>query len=94
MTNFSSYSQSQINSNSHSQEVNQTKKNNQFISNLQRLGNWLVTFLTSGNQVRIWQSSDRFGNTYWHAYDPQANLSIKGVSEEELRVWLEKRYYL
>jgi hypothetical protein len=45
------------------------------------------------NELRIWQSCDRFGNTWWHVYDPVTGKHSSVASEEELRIWIEKRYY-
>ncbi|MGE5660110.1 MAG: hypothetical protein ACM37W_26270 [Actinomycetota bacterium] len=53
----------------------------------------LATILTSNNQLRIWQTRDRFGNTWWHACDPTTGRSACVATEDELRLWVEQRYY-
>lgn len=52
----------------------------------------LVRYLTRPNEIRIWQVSDRQGETYWKAYDPYTNTSNYLSSENDLRVWLEQRH--
>lgn len=52
----------------------------------------LVQYLTRPNEVRIWQVSDRQGESYWKAYDPYTNTTNYLNSENDLRVWLEQRY--
>lgn len=53
----------------------------------------LIRGLTAGNELRIWQGYDRFGNEVWHAYDPGTDKHTCVDSEAKLRVWIEKRYY-
>ncbi|MGL5060643.1 MAG: hypothetical protein ACRC62_11750 [Microcoleus sp.] len=45
-----------------------------------------------GDEVRIWQTSDRDGNTWWHACDRVTGRSIEAVTESEMRAWLDRRY--
>ncbi len=52
----------------------------------------LVHYLTRPNEIRIWQVSDRQGETYWKAYDPYTNTTNYLNSENDLRVWLEQRH--
>lgn len=64
--------------------------------------NRLISFFTVSSEPRIWQSSNGLGPIFkgqsakqvlWNAYDPETGRSIYGVSETELRAWLEERYY-
>ncbi|MCA1993165.1 MAG: hypothetical protein LDL41_14180, partial [Coleofasciculus sp. S288] len=52
-----------------------------------------VEFFSSGHELRIWTTTDHYGNTYWHAYDPVTGKSTHLSSEDEMRVWIERRYY-
>ncbi|MEW6497542.1 MAG: hypothetical protein AB1589_34330 [Cyanobacteriota bacterium] len=54
---------------------------------------YIVSVLAQGQQPRVWQSCDRFGQTWWHGYDPATGRSICRDSEDKIRVWLEERYY-
>jgi hypothetical protein len=53
----------------------------------------LVTSIVQGQEPRIWQHTDRTGQVWWHGYDPNTGRSICVDSEEEMRIWLEERYY-
>ena len=63
---------------------------NLFANVLVKVGRKLVT---SNREPQIEQKSDRFGNKYWHVYDLRSNQSYSFSSEQEVRVWLENRYY-
>jgi hypothetical protein len=51
-------------------------------------------FLTAfdGEPIRIWQTSDSDGNTWWHGRDRKTGCSIDSATESEIRAWIEKRY--
>jgi len=53
----------------------------------------LIQYFTSRNDVQVWQKKDRYGHTYWQAYDPVTESKISLASEAEMRVWIEQRYY-
>jgi hypothetical protein len=52
-----------------------------------------VQFFANANEPQIWAKTDRYGNTYWHTYDPVSGRSVSLDSEAEMRAWLEQRYY-
>lgn len=56
---------------------------------LQRFFLWL----TSSQELRVWKTSERNGETGWHAYDPKTGRSICVASDAEMREWIERRYY-
>jgi hypothetical protein len=73
------------------------------LSGLQPVNRWLQNFLsyarahflgcmTNPNELKVWVVRDRQGRHRWYAYDPRTNRSAAGLSEAELRVWLEQRY--
>lgn len=68
-------------------------KNRKLFSWLNRIGEYLVAALFQGQELKIWQSTDRFGQTWWHAYDPVKDCFVSRDSEAEMRIWLEERYY-
>lgn len=45
-----------------------------------------------GDNLRIWQSSDNDGNTWWHACDRATGRSIKAATDDEMRAWIDRRY--
>lgn len=57
-----------------------------------RLGTWLVKVLTTSDELRIWVCETRDG-MLWHAYDPVSGQTRQFTSENELRVWIDQRYY-
>jgi hypothetical protein len=53
----------------------------------------LLTLLSGKTEPKIWRKRDRAGNWYFRVFDPVTNLSSTFSSEQEVRVWLEQRYY-
>jgi hypothetical protein len=45
-----------------------------------------------GNELRVW-SRTHHGRTTWYAHDPLNNRARQFYSEQELRFWLDNRYY-
>lgn len=68
-------------------------KKPKLFSLVNKVWQYIVTVLAQGQQPRIWQSCDRFGQIGWHGYDPVTERSVCRDSEDEIRVWLEERYY-
>lgn len=62
-------------------------------SGLKEILQRLLKFFVGGNQLRIWQTYDRAGNNWWHAYDPVTGRHTSVDSEAEMRSWIEQRYY-
>lgn len=62
------------------------------LSQLKNIWQYLITVLAPGKEPRIWQK-DRFGQTWWYAYDPVTERSVCRDSEDGIRIWLEERYY-
>ncbi len=62
-------------------------------SSLKRIGQLFIQFFASSSEPRIWTTTERYGNTFWHVYDPVSDKSKTLRSESEMRVWLEQRYY-
>lgn len=46
----------------------------------------------STNEPDIWQTTDRHGNLWWHAYDPVTGQTSYLSSEEEVLMWLDQRH--
>lgn len=53
----------------------------------------LVQVLSPSQEPRIQARSSQDGQTLFDAYDPVTQQRIRGVSEADLRAWLEQRYY-
>lgn len=50
-----------------------------------------IQHLTTGNHPRVWQVQQQ-GKSCWNAYDPVSQCRVEGLSESEMRAWLEHRY--
>jgi hypothetical protein len=53
----------------------------------------LVTFFTKEPEVQVTKRCDRFGNTWWEAYDPFSGKSVSFGGEIEMLDWIEKRHF-
>jgi hypothetical protein len=61
---------------------------------LPRIWQSLMNWIESSSELQVWQESDRHGCTCcWHAYDPMTGNHACFGSEEEIRIWIEQRYY-
>lgn len=49
--------------------------------------------LFGSSEPLIWQTTDRAGNTWWIIDDPLTGNRFHALSEEEVRVWIERHYY-
>ncbi len=45
------------------------------------------------NEIRVWQTYDRFGKNWWHAFDPLSGHYNSTDDEASMRAWIERRYY-
>lgn len=62
-------------------------------SKFQAIWQHFMLALICSNQLQIWQKIDRFGNSYWQAYDPKSGNSTFLGTEAEMRMWIEQSYY-
>lgn len=53
------------------------------------LQNWTTQYF----EPKIQSKQDFRGNSYFEVYDPVSRKSFTCGSEQEVRIWLEKRYY-
>lgn len=70
----------------------QPQPSSPLINALQQVGHALVRFLTDGQSPRI-QARQEGGQLVWRVYDPVSHQTKRFYSEDELRIWLEGRYY-
>ena len=61
--------------------------------NLHRIWDSLVNALANSSDPKITQRWDKLGNSYYQVYDPMTGRSGTFGSEQEIRFWLEERYY-
>jgi hypothetical protein len=76
-----------------SQEPGSRSNKLPLISVLDRIWQSLLTLLSSKPELRVWQTCDRAGHTWWNAYDPVKEQSARLGSEAEMRIWIEQHYY-
>ena len=50
--------------------------------------------LATCTEPQIREKHDRFGDTYFRVYDPQRDRYLDFHSQDEVRCWLDRSYYL
>jgi hypothetical protein len=58
-----------------------------------RLWDGLFQLLAPKTEPRISQKRESDGNDYYHVYDPVTGVSRTFGSEQETRIWLDRRFY-
>lgn len=53
----------------------------------------LLAFVTGSMEVQVEQRRDRQGQPYWAVYDPQTSQHHRFDTEQEVRIWIDQRYY-
>ena len=70
----------------------QKPQRSSFLSAMKQLWQLFVTAADT-DEIVIWQTSDNNGNTWWHGCDRMTGRSIEAATENEMRAWLDRRYY-
>ncbi len=73
------------------QQIQKPKLADRIQSKINQIFQQLIRGLITGDQPRVWRSSQQGKNT-WNAYDPVSRCQVEGLSESEMRGWLEQRY--
>ncbi len=60
---------------------------------LSRTGSALLTYFCGSTDLSVTVKRDLRGNTLFIAYDPVSQQRRTFSSEQELRVWVDQRYY-
>ncbi|BAW97944.1 hypothetical protein NIES970_29070 (plasmid) [[Synechococcus] sp. NIES-970] len=53
----------------------------------------LLDIFTYCNEPRISRKISRYGDIYFEVYDPVSNQNMNFGSEQEVKMWLEQKYY-
>lgn len=61
-------------------------------SAINQIGQFFLSLADGEDDLRIWQTSDRDGNTWWHGCDRATGRSTCVATEDEMRAWLDRRY--
>ncbi|PSB43217.1 hypothetical protein [Chamaesiphon polymorphus] len=60
-------------------------------SGVSELWQTLVAHVAGTGEPRVWQTRTEH-DRQWNAYDPSTQQTLRQVSSQELRVWLETRH--
>jgi hypothetical protein len=58
-----------------------------------KVGKGVLAFLLDNSEIKIIEKTDKNGNAIWEVDDRGKGRSLF-YSEEEVRAWLDRRYYL
>ncbi|MGI0484664.1 hypothetical protein ACN4EK_04445 [Pantanalinema rosaneae CENA516] len=59
---------------------------------LSKAWQFLTNLLMVRSELQIIQTPDRTGQLWWYIYDPSTGQTAWLESEDEVRIWIEKRY--
>ena len=59
---------------------------------INHIGQFFLSVIAGEDSLRIWQISDRDGNTWWHGCDRATGRSTRVATEDEMRDWIDRRY--
>ncbi|MEG4028868.1 MULTISPECIES: hypothetical protein [unclassified Microcoleus] len=62
-------------------------------SAINKIGQFLLYLISSEDELRIWQTCDHYGNTWWHGCDRATGRSTCVATDDEMRAWIDRRYY-
>lgn len=62
-------------------------------SAMNQVWQFFLSVATGENELRIWQTSDRDGNTGWHVCDRATGRSSCVATDDEMRSWIDRHYY-
>jgi hypothetical protein len=71
----------------------QQQNTRSFRSEVTEIWQAIVAHLECTSEPRVWQTQDQVGQDKWNAYDPASRQTLRQVSAQDLRVWLEERHY-
>jgi hypothetical protein len=59
---------------------------------INQIGQFFLSVVAGEDDLRIWQTSDRDGNTWWHGCDRATGRSTCVATDDEMRAWVDRRY--
>lgn len=62
-------------------------------SAMNQIGQFLLVAAVGGDNLKIWQTADRDGNSWWHGFDPLTGRSTWVATDDEMRAWIDRHYY-
>ncbi len=73
-------------------KLSEKQKGLSLFSAINKIGQFLLYLISGEDELRIWQTCDRYGNTWWHGCDRATGRSTCVATEDEMRAWLDRRY--
>lgn len=70
----------------------QKRLGKKLFAGLNPIWQYLVTIFTKQPELQVRQQFDRFGNSWWEAYDPVTGRSASFGSELDMLAWIEELY--
>lgn len=67
-------------------------KGRSIFSSINQVWQGLLAAASGENEVRIWQTCDRNGNTYWHGCDRATGRYTCAATDDQMRAWIDRRY--
>ncbi|WP_017303434.1 hypothetical protein [Spirulina subsalsa] len=67
--------------------------NNVVLPTLAKINQWFLTRSIRSHEPQIKLVFDHQGHELWKVYDPITGRQFRFMSEQEVRVWLDQRYY-
>jgi GTP-binding protein EngB required for normal cell division len=64
-----------------------------FASKLNQIWNEIVKLMSTRNEITIDSLKDKSGNMYWRIQDSISGRRVFFGTEQEVRAWLDRRYY-
>lgn len=61
-------------------------------SRLQNIWYYVLSRLANSPELQVWRHVDRDGRVTWCGQDRLSGKYIHGLSEEEMRIWVEESY--
>lgn len=72
--------------------AHKTVKKALFWTKLTNMGQNISQFFNTSLELQVWRIVDQNGNIWWSAYNPKNGQSVKRISEEQMRIWIEQHY--
>ncbi|MEG4444252.1 hypothetical protein QUB47_33275 [Microcoleus sp. AT9_B5] len=68
------------------------QKGQSLFSAINQIGQFFLYLIAGDDELRIWQTCDRYGNTWWHGCDRATGRSTCVATDDEMRAWIDRRY--
>ncbi|MEG4074482.1 hypothetical protein QUA33_17705 [Microcoleus sp. Pol14D4] len=73
-------------------KISAQQKGLSLFSPINKIGQFWLYLISSEDELRIWQTCDRYGNTWWHGCDRATGRSTCVATDDEMRAWIDRRY--